>query len=164
MTAILVITVVLNTNIATVYQDGTGGSAVAGAEATTIQGDAVTTDVLGRHTVAARCRATGVAEARVIGGITGTLRRRRCIGSKDRGTEMSTGAVAASSGKGLRTHHDSTDESAAKHPEGLTPGHAAGEGLGEFIPLIGHVLVLPFFFSFFQIFVGRRVRHEEASK
>src|SRR5690348_7340844 len=113
MTATLLTALVLRAHQDTAYGHGAGGGAVAGAEAITIQEFAVTTDVLGRHAVAARCWATGVAQACHMGSITRTLGRRRCIGSKDRGTEMSTGAVAASIGKGLPAHHDSTDESAA---------------------------------------------------
>jgi len=84
-------------------------------------------------------------------GIAGAFARRLCIGSEDRSTEMSTGAVAAAAGEGLLeapSDQDSTDESAAKHPERLTPGHAAGEGLGEFIPSIGHSHVTPLLFFF----------------
>src|SRR5205823_11537121 len=66
-----------------------GGSTVAGALAAAVLG---TTNRLGATRTG---RATGVAQARVMGGITDTLHGCWRISSEDRITELSTGAVAS---------------------------------------------------------------------
>src|SRR5205823_8708389 len=104
-----------------------GGSTVAGALAAAVLG---TTNRLGATRTG---RATGVAQARVMGGITDTLHGCWRISSEDRITELSTGAVASKDTPREQRSQDHSGQGAANAPQGLAARGRGCEGFGQLI-------------------------------
>ena len=108
-----------------------GGATVAGTLAAPVLG---TTNRLGATRTG---RATGVTQAFVMGSIADTLVRRWRISSKDRITELGTGAGASKETPREQRGEDRPGQGAANASQGLTARGTGRQGFGQFVKCVG---------------------------